>query len=80
MAGTPPPRPRKDLYKGGEVTNPWENAMLELDQIWLLVSPFPPSCWAVAMPAEAALAAGLMGQARALACSLSSGRPCYSIA
>lgn len=34
--------------------------MLGIDQIWLLASPFPPSGWAVAIPAGAALAAGLL--------------------
>lgn len=38
----------------------WKNVILGIDQIWLLAFLFPPSCWAVAISAAAALAAGFL--------------------
>lgn len=63
VAGTPPPHPRKDLHKVGEVQSLGKMSRWEKTRFgsWLFppsASPFPPLCCAVAIPAGAAFAAG----------------------
>lgn len=45
----------------------WKNVMLGLDQIWLLASPFPLSCWPSLLGQPLLLDCWCLGQAGALA-------------